>query len=77
MNLALAKTDTARTPDDTFVSARDRLPGAGTIAETRQRAFEAYARAGLPHRRIEVSTLDVQAGEAGRGNDDDLVNHPS
>jgi Fe-S cluster assembly protein SufD len=53
MNLALAKTDTARTPDDTFVSARDRLPGAGTIAETRQRAFEAYARAGLPHRRIE------------------------
>ena len=53
MNLALAKTDTARTPDDTFVSARERLPGAGAIAETRQRAFEAYARAGLPHRRIE------------------------
>jgi Fe-S cluster assembly protein SufD len=53
MNLALAKTDTARTLDDTFVSARDRLPGAAAIAETRQRAFEAYARAGLPHRRIE------------------------
>jgi Fe-S cluster assembly protein SufD len=53
MNLALAKTDTARTPDDTFVSARDRLPGAGAIADERQRAFEAYARAGLPHRRIE------------------------
>jgi Fe-S cluster assembly protein SufD len=53
MNLALAKTDTARALDDTFASARDRLPGTGTIAEMRQRAFEAYARAGLPHRRIE------------------------
>jgi Fe-S cluster assembly protein SufD len=53
MNLALAKTDTARTLDDTFVSVRDRLPGAGAIADERQRAFEAYARAGLPHRRIE------------------------
>ena len=33
--------------------ARDRLPGAGKVAEARQQAFEAYERAGLPHRRIE------------------------
>src|SRR4029450_4529238 len=29
------------------------LPGARNIAEARQQAFEAYERAGLPHRRIE------------------------
>jgi Fe-S cluster assembly protein SufD len=53
MNLALAKTETARATDDMFTAARDRLPGAGPVAEGRRRAFEAYARAGLPHRRIE------------------------
>ncbi len=53
MNLALAKTDTARTASDIFATARVRLPGAGPVAEMRQRAFEAYERAGLPHRRIE------------------------
>ena len=53
MNLALAKTDTARALGDIFATARDRLPGAGPVAEVRQRAFEAYERAGLPHRRIE------------------------
>jgi Fe-S cluster assembly protein SufD len=53
MNLALAKTDTARALGDTFAAARDRLPGASAVADVRQRAFEAYARAGLPHRRIE------------------------
>src|SRR5580692_11652976 len=55
MNVALvrteAKTDTALS--DAFAVARDRLPGAGKVAEARQQAFEAYQRAGLPHRRIE------------------------
>jgi Fe-S cluster assembly protein SufD len=53
MNIALAKTDTRREPGDIFASVRDRLPGAGKVAEVRQQAFEAYARAGLPHRRLE------------------------
>jgi Fe-S cluster assembly protein SufD len=55
MNVALvradAKTETALS--DAFAVVRDRLPGAGKIAEMRQQAFEAYERAGLPHRRIE------------------------
>ena len=53
MNLALAKTDTMRALGDIFATARDRLPGTGPVADTRQRAFQAYERAGLPHRRIE------------------------
>jgi Fe-S cluster assembly protein SufD len=53
MNVALAKTETGRALSDAFAIARDRLPGAGKIAEARQQAFEAYERAGLPHRRIE------------------------
>jgi len=53
MNVALAKTGTERAPSDIFALARDRLPGAGKIAEARRQAFEAYERAGLPHRRIE------------------------
>ena len=53
MNLALAKTDTGRALSDMFALARDRLPGAGKVAEARLRAFETYERAGLPHRRIE------------------------
>jgi Fe-S cluster assembly protein SufD len=53
MNLVLAKTDTARAPSDVFAAARDRLPGTGKVAEARQQAFEAYVRAGLPHRRLE------------------------
>ena len=53
MNLALAKTDTARATSDIFAAARDRLPGEGAVAEVRERAFGAYERAGLPHRRIE------------------------
>jgi Fe-S cluster assembly protein SufD len=53
MNVALAKTGTERAPSDMFTIARDRLPGAGKIAEARRQAFEAYERAGLPHRRIE------------------------
>src|SRR6516165_11864234 len=53
MNLALAKTDTARATSDIFAAARGRLPGEGAVAEVRERAFGAYERAGLPHRRIE------------------------
>jgi len=53
MNIALAKTDTRREAGDIFAAARDRLPGDGKVAEVRQQAFEAYARTGLPHRRLE------------------------
>jgi Fe-S cluster assembly protein SufD len=53
MNVALAKTDTGRALSDAFAIARERLPGAGKVADIRQRAFEAYERVGLPHRRIE------------------------
>src|SRR6202162_1657491 len=53
MNVALAKTETGRALSDIFAVAQDRLPGAGKVAEARQQAFEAYERAGLPHRRIE------------------------
>ena len=53
MNLVLAKTEQARAPGDVFAAARDRLPGAGEVAVARHRAFEAYERVGLPHRRIE------------------------
>jgi Fe-S cluster assembly protein SufD len=53
MNLALAKTETGRALGEAFAVARDRLPGAAKVADTRREAFEAYERAGLPHRRIE------------------------
>ncbi|QWG20618.1 Fe-S cluster assembly protein SufD [Bradyrhizobium sediminis] len=53
MNVALAKTETGRALSDSFAVARDRLPGAGKVADQRRQAFEAYERAGLPHRRIE------------------------
>lgn len=53
MNVALAKTETGRALSDFFAIARERLPGAGKVADARQQAFEAYERAGLPHRRIE------------------------
>jgi Fe-S cluster assembly protein SufD len=53
MNVALAKTDTGRAADRVFAAARDRLPGAGKVADARWKALEAFERAGLPHRRIE------------------------
>ncbi|PDT77429.1 Fe-S cluster assembly protein SufD [Bradyrhizobium sp. C9] len=49
----VAKTETGRALDDAFAVARDRLPGKGKIADQRRKAFEAYERLGLPHRRIE------------------------
>jgi Fe-S cluster assembly protein SufD len=53
MNVVVAKTETGRALSDSFAVARDRLPGAGKIVDIRRQAFEAYERAGLPHRRIE------------------------
>jgi Fe-S cluster assembly protein SufD len=53
MNVALAKNETGRALNDSFAVARDRLPGTGKVAAARGAAFEAYAQAGLPHRRIE------------------------
>src|SRR5471030_304182 len=53
MNVVLAKTDTGRALSDGFAVARARLPGAGKVADLRRQAFDAYERAGLPHRRIE------------------------
>ena len=53
MNVALAKTETGHALSDAFAVARDRLPGAGQVADARRQAFEAYERVGLPHRRIE------------------------
>ena len=53
MNVALAKTETGHAPSDAFAVVRDRLPGAGKVADARREAFEAYERVGLPHRRIE------------------------
>ncbi len=53
MNVVLAKTETGRALGDAFAVARDRLPGAGKVVDIRQQAFDAYERAGLPHRRIE------------------------
>jgi Fe-S cluster assembly protein SufD len=53
MNVVLAKTETAHAHSDILAVARDRLPGAGKVADLRRQAFDAYARLGLPHRRIE------------------------
>jgi Fe-S cluster assembly protein SufD len=53
MNVVLAKTDTGRVLSDSFAVARARLPGTGKVADLRRQAFDAYERAGLPHRRIE------------------------
>jgi Fe-S cluster assembly protein SufD len=53
MNLVLAKSDRERMASSIFSDARDRLPGAGKVADVRRQAFDAFERAGLPHRRIE------------------------
>ena len=53
MNVAVAKTTTGATLDGTFAAARGRLPGAGPVTETRQRAFDTFAVNGLPTRRVE------------------------
>ena len=53
MNVVLAKSETQRMVSDIFATVRDRLPGAGKVAEGRAQAFAAFERAGLPHRRLE------------------------
>src|SRR5260370_10683841 len=53
MNVVVAKTETGRAMSDAFAIARDRLAGTGKVADHRRQAFDAYAREGLPHRRIE------------------------
>src|SRR5258708_35012156 len=53
MTVVLAKPETGRALSDISAIARDRLRGASKVAEWRRQAFEAYERAGLPHRRIE------------------------
>jgi Fe-S cluster assembly protein SufD len=53
MNVVVAKTETDRALSDSFAVVRDRLPGAAKVVDLRRQAFEAYERAGLPHRRIE------------------------
>ncbi|MCC8935723.1 Fe-S cluster assembly protein SufD [Bradyrhizobium sp. Arg62] len=54
MKQVLAKADAKRVMGNVFAAARGRLPGAGSVPHIRARAFEAYERAGLPHRRIEA-----------------------
>jgi Fe-S cluster assembly protein SufD len=53
MNVVLAKTESGKIADRLFVRTSDRLPGSGTVAETRRHALETFERAGLPHRRLE------------------------
>ena len=53
MNVVLARTETGRAMESLFTASRDRLPGTGKVAEIRRLAFEAFERAGLPHRRVE------------------------
>jgi Fe-S cluster assembly protein SufD len=53
MNIALAKTESGRAVENIFTAARDRLPGTGKVADVRRQAFDAFERAGLPHRRLE------------------------
>ncbi|MGA8901286.1 MAG: Fe-S cluster assembly protein SufD, partial [Bradyrhizobium sp.] len=53
MNIVLAKTGSGRAVESIFAAARDRLPGTGKVADVRRQAFDAFERAGLPHRRLE------------------------
>src|ERR1700761_4559715 len=53
MNVILAKSETQRVGGDLFTSVRDRLPGAGKVADRRRHAFEEFQRLGLPYRRLE------------------------
>ncbi|MDR3468848.1 MAG: Fe-S cluster assembly protein SufD [Xanthobacteraceae bacterium] len=66
MNVALKTSQPGPAPDRLFAVARDRLPGAGPVAQARARAFEAFAQQGLPNRRIEqwkYTDLRAKLGE--------------
>ncbi|MGY2811798.1 Fe-S cluster assembly protein SufD [Bradyrhizobium sp. USDA 4506] len=54
MKQIVAKAAAGRAMGNLFAAAHGRLPGSGPVAHIRARAFEAYERAGLPHRRIEA-----------------------
>jgi Fe-S cluster assembly protein SufD len=47
------KTAAEQTLAEAFAGARDRLPGAGALADLRARAFRHFETQGLPHRRVE------------------------
>ena len=53
MNVALVKTETGRALSDIFAAARAVCRAPARSPSARERAFEAYERLGLPHRRIE------------------------
>jgi hypothetical protein len=67
MNVVLAKTETAHAPSDILAVARDRLPGAGKVADLRRQALDAYTRLGLPHRPLVEHLPGVACGN---GEDD-------
>ncbi|MGY4315229.1 Fe-S cluster assembly protein SufD [Bradyrhizobium sp. JR3.5] len=54
MKQVLAKSDAGRAMGNVFAAALGRLPGVGAVPDIRARAFEAYERAGLPHRHMEA-----------------------
>ncbi|MCP1835846.1 Fe-S cluster assembly protein SufD [Bradyrhizobium sp. USDA 4532] len=54
MKQVLAKADAGCATSNFLAAALGRLPGAGIVPHIRARAFEAYERAGLPHRRMEA-----------------------
>src|SRR5579872_5357587 len=53
MNVAVSKAEAKGMASDVFTAVRELLPGSGEVAKARRQAFEAYERAGLPHRRLE------------------------
>ena len=53
MTIALAKKTIGDALDGSFAAAREQLPGSGRVVETRQRAFDEFAKHGLPTRRVE------------------------
>lgn len=66
MNVALVKSQSETAHDRLFASVRDRLPGKAEVAKLRARAFDEFARQGLPHRRIEqwkYTDLRARLGE--------------
>lgn len=66
MNVALVKSQSASAQDDLLAAARERLPGDGQVMQARQHAFDAFARQGLPHRRLEqwkYTDLRAKLGE--------------
>lgn len=66
MNVALVKSQSETAHDRLFASVRDRLPGKAEVAKLRARAFDEFARQGLPNRRIEqwkYTDLRARLGE--------------